>query len=564
MYHYKDKTPEKTIQIIKDFFNKHNIEIKEEKKFISECGTYSCGITLWYQGKEIQWTNGKGYTEILSLASGYAEAYERFCNGMSLKGIDPLFINEQYKEKSKNDSLMKNWFPYIPQEYIDLYNNSYYNRKYININDSNDLQNLNTFFLISLNGSSGMSAGNSLPEALNQGISELYEHYVLDKYSNLSKQEKKYSLDITYLIEIMPNYLSNILSKILSHKNYELYIYDFSYNYNVPVLMSCLINKDTHNIQICFGSFPVFEIALERVITELYQGIESFQCNNKYAEPYLDVDIKDYVEFFINPSGVDFINENLFFNLQKNVKPNKKVFLFDFEKKYNTLEIFTYYQQLSIKNKITFYYTDNSLSKDIYAVHIYAPNLPLHTKEKTTINNYPKIQKYYNLLLLKEKMKKNIIISQYFDLRLIYEIKEILDSFNILDLQFLRSNFYFSNEFYTYGKFVDSLIESFIDILSTPFFTKFLWNEYLILPFSQKIKDNCILYDYAISEKYNIYDKIEILNNILKYNVTIQDLEKIKNKEYFINHTFCIPMYNLYHSQEMKDFVNIFLNNKRD
>jgi hypothetical protein len=40
--------------------------------------------------------------------------------------------------------------------------------------------------------------------------------------------------------------------------------------------MSLIINKITHAISINLGSFPIFDIALERILTELYQGFESF------------------------------------------------------------------------------------------------------------------------------------------------------------------------------------------------------------------------------------------------------------------------------------------------
>jgi ribosomal protein S12 methylthiotransferase accessory factor YcaO len=47
-----------------------------------------------------------------------------------------------------------------------------------------------------------------------------------------------------------------------------------SYNFNVPVLMSLAVNKTTHAISVNLGSSPIFDIACERIITELYQGIK--------------------------------------------------------------------------------------------------------------------------------------------------------------------------------------------------------------------------------------------------------------------------------------------------
>jgi ribosomal protein S12 methylthiotransferase accessory factor YcaO len=54
----------------------------------------------------------------------------------------------------------------------------------------------------------------------------------------------------------------------------------------MPVLMSFLINKYTHAITVNLGASPIFDIALERVLTELYQGHglnhNSLKTNGQY------------------------------------------------------------------------------------------------------------------------------------------------------------------------------------------------------------------------------------------------------------------------------------------
>jgi len=40
-----------------------------------------------------------------------------------------------------------------------------------------------------------------------------------------------------------------------------------------PVMAVVLINKTNNNIIVNFGASPVFDIALERCLTEIYQGI---------------------------------------------------------------------------------------------------------------------------------------------------------------------------------------------------------------------------------------------------------------------------------------------------
>jgi ribosomal protein S12 methylthiotransferase accessory factor YcaO len=46
--------------------------------------------------------------------------------------------------------------------------------------------------------------------------------------------------------------------------------------------MALTVNHTTHSITVNLGSSPIFDIALERVLTELYQGrLEGF---NKYKD----------------------------------------------------------------------------------------------------------------------------------------------------------------------------------------------------------------------------------------------------------------------------------------
>ncbi|MGN1342703.1 MAG: YcaO-like family protein [Bacilli bacterium] len=53
-------------------------------------------------------------------------------------------------------------------------------------------------------------------------------------------------------------------------KENTLYIIDFSYNFNVPVLMALIVNRRTNTITVNLGASPIFDIALERTLTELY------------------------------------------------------------------------------------------------------------------------------------------------------------------------------------------------------------------------------------------------------------------------------------------------------
>ena len=54
-----------------------------------------------------------------------------------------------------------------------------------------------------------------------------------------------------------------------------------AYTFKVPTVALVLIDKNNYNISINFGTFPDFDIALERCITEIFQGNKIY---NKISE----------------------------------------------------------------------------------------------------------------------------------------------------------------------------------------------------------------------------------------------------------------------------------------
>ena len=69
--------------------------------------------------------------------------------------------------------------------------------------------------------------------------------------------------------------LQTIISNIEA-KNYNVFIFDLSFNFNLPVCLAVLMHKNTKQIHYDFGAHPIFDIAVERCLTELYQGCKTF------------------------------------------------------------------------------------------------------------------------------------------------------------------------------------------------------------------------------------------------------------------------------------------------
>lgn len=230
---YKDNPPAATVRKIQNILNA--LEIRTDEKCYSPGidGLYSCRITI--RGTEIG-QNGKGTTPEYALASGYAEFIERLSTGF----LVPFEAEDKTAEGYPFVSVTNDQVIYIPES-------AYRGRIFTN----------------------GACAGNSRPEALTQGINELMERYALqrivsDKLTPPVIPEAK--------LQSVPE-LYQIIRGIRANKAYSIRIIDASLGIGLPVIGALLVDKETKSECIRFGAHPRFETALERTITELFQGV---------------------------------------------------------------------------------------------------------------------------------------------------------------------------------------------------------------------------------------------------------------------------------------------------
>lgn len=403
--HYKDRSPKETIQIIQTFFEQNNYQIKIEDSIKGASSTFSYHIELYTKDNILCLeSNGKGVDANYALASAYAELYERFCNKNRIYGT-PLFtsILQSYNYKNYHYNLapdekeFNNFNELFPdknfQKYFNIYFNNDFNylekfynlicnKKYIGLPYKNifneEIKYYNPILLLHLQNTNGMSAGNTLEEAINHGISEIIERWcinLIDKNVN----EKYYALNLNTLKN---KKLKEIIQQIEKDNN-TIYILDLSYSFGFPVMAGIIFNHKSKNIAVRLGSFPVFDIALERVLTELYQGISSWGSseNTQHLQrPYKTCKIGDFADQ-LGTTGIQHIfPEPLLDNITYVDTFNSEVFLSN--KEYSNKEILNYYKDFCLKKQIDVYMRDVSLSKDVYAIHIYSPQLLF-----TTYNN---------------------------------------------------------------------------------------------------------------------------------------------------------------------------------
>lgn len=290
---YKDLPPKETINIIKNKLHDLNILPIEEFWKNSVHGIYSVHLKI---SETNIFSNGKGTSQEYALASAYGELIERLQNQTYFR----LLMN------LSKDALKYKGFYYAPDEkYIsikDMMNtkNNWFNKQLsmmktdINENELLNLWALRThkdapsdfialpylniknnnlsYIPIKMNNfmyaSNGMCAGNTKEEALIQGICETLERVANKEI--LSNNVIPPTIPRKYLEEF-PR-INAMIEKIESYGNNKVIIKDCSLGKGYPVVGLVFVNRSDQTFFVKFGSHPVFEIAIERTLTEFLQG----------------------------------------------------------------------------------------------------------------------------------------------------------------------------------------------------------------------------------------------------------------------------------------------------
>lgn len=278
-YNRKDCDPKQTVNKIKNILKKNNIKVKESKIINIDNSIYSTRVEL----RDIpgMGTNGKGVSREFALASAYAEFMERLQSKFLLKSN---FLNKEIK-KSFSDEIYLEYeefekkFPYIKNnkhireivknnaeyryytKFYDIYNNRYIDLpiKLINL----------------LTHSNGLCSGNSKEEALVQGICEILERYCYREI--LFKEIPLPSIKIDNIEE----YSTFKQLRELQRLGFVYSIKDCSLNKQYPVVGLLIYDKNKEKYIFTIGSDPDFNIALQRCITEAFQGLEVNEIEKK-------------------------------------------------------------------------------------------------------------------------------------------------------------------------------------------------------------------------------------------------------------------------------------------
>lgn len=325
---YKDDLPLNTINRIRDILGNLDILTTESEWKNSANGFYSVRVSV--ENTNLG-TNGKGVTKEYALASAYGEFMERLQNGtffklsldmseeaLKYKGFyyapDERYCTIEELLNSKDEwiriqlnnldntidkkELLEKWlgvsYEKVSSDFACL--------PYINL-VSGKISYIPIKMISKMYMSNGMCAGNTIEEALIQGLSEIFERVV--NKAIIKEKIIPPTIPVSYL-KNFPKIFS-MIKEIESRGNFKVIIKDCSLEKGYPVVGIIFINKDRQDYFIKFGSHPIFEIAVERTLTELLQGqdihnmmgLKSFSYKSEIKD-----DEQNLINILTNGSGI--------------------------------------------------------------------------------------------------------------------------------------------------------------------------------------------------------------------------------------------------------------------
>ncbi len=304
----KESSPEKTVARIEGILKEYGFEteMQDVPQSLPDC--YSCRLTIKGDAGPAIGTNGKGMTRELCYASAYGEMMERVENRIfsSLVRLDDReyteFLVPQYPlykvrggqdhrcvaalKKRVADTISNVPLLTTAEDLVDdlleklapaALNGQFGTLPFYSLTDK-EVVYLPDWMQIFI-GSNGLAAGNTLQEAMVEGISELVE-----RYSQLEL------LNGTMIPPVIPDevidrypHIRKIITSIEADGGHKVRVLDASLGKGIPTVCGVVIDTKTGNFGVKFGAQPNMGIALERVFTESMQGssLERFSNSSR-------------------------------------------------------------------------------------------------------------------------------------------------------------------------------------------------------------------------------------------------------------------------------------------
>lgn len=309
---YKDKTPIETVDCIQNILNNINIELQE---IWNNSGVDFCHSLNVFASDGVPSSNGKGVTKDFARASAYGEMIERIQGGLFLYKYQSIIRNPEmnvhaYAPDGKYmtiQELIENgeWMDYLikayPSPFASRENIAEHCKAYACADDGriltlpfyslfeNKYVYLPIAFVDQIYATNGCCAGNTREEAWVHAFSEMMERHASLKMLRSGKAAPKIPEDKLNKFPLV----AKILNQIRELGEYNVDVFDYSIGNGFPVVSTRIISKKTHSYRVNVAADPIFEIAVQRTLTELFQGKTLDSVTKKHNGQILRI-VSDY------------------------------------------------------------------------------------------------------------------------------------------------------------------------------------------------------------------------------------------------------------------------------
>lgn len=340
---FKERRPEDTVALIQEILHSHGIEVTERWH---DSGVDNCYSLSLVANGGIPISNGKGISKTLAQASAYGEFIERLQGGLFLSKFqsisrDPALNVYGYAPDAKYMSVQElvengEWMDPIIQEYKNPRITRESIARFCKVFDVTSDDKVLTlpfyslfekktvyipiYFVDQIYGTNGCCAGNTRDEAWVHALSEIMERHASIRTLLDGKPVPKFSDEVISRFSTV----HKIMTTVRETGRFEIDFLDYSDEYGYPVVAARIINKENHCYRVNVGADPVFEIALQRTLTEIFQGmnINNFTADHngkilrKVSDDFRTVNIMNQLETSSGIFTADFFANELTCNRQ--------------------------------------------------------------------------------------------------------------------------------------------------------------------------------------------------------------------------------------------------------
>ena len=288
---FKECDPKATVEKIQSILASVGVRVQE--KWI-DSGVDHCWSLNLSANYGTPLSNGKGVTAELARASAYGEFIERMQCGLFLYKNQSILRGKDmsihsYAPDGKYMTVQElieqgDWMDHIiaanPGLNITRYSIAEHCRAYACADDGKILTlpfysllegkhvYLPAAFVEQIYTTNGCCAGNARAESWVHALSEILERYCNQKLLTSGKAAPVIPLE---QLRKYPT-VASILDQIEAAGEFDVTVFDYSQGLGFPVLATRIISRKTHKYRINVAADPVFEIAVQRTLTEMFQG----------------------------------------------------------------------------------------------------------------------------------------------------------------------------------------------------------------------------------------------------------------------------------------------------